>query len=83
MSKHYKNMGSFVTAIYDYIMTINTELANYALDQVHCWAAYFRHRIGHFENFTPLNFEPQLFPKAGRLVDRQCTLQPLVGKIIM
>ena len=35
---------------------VNTELANYALDQVHCWGTYFRHKIGHFENFTPLNF---------------------------
>jgi hypothetical protein len=41
----------------------NTELAIHALDQVHCWDAYFRLRIGHFENFTPLNFQPLLFSK--------------------
>jgi hypothetical protein len=41
----------------------NTELAIYALDQVHCWGAYFRPRIGHYENFTPLNFQPLLFSK--------------------
>jgi hypothetical protein len=35
---------------------VNTELAIYALDQVHCWGAYFRPRIGHYENFIPLNF---------------------------
>jgi hypothetical protein len=34
----------------------NTELAIHALDQVHCWDAYFHLRISHFENFTPLNF---------------------------
>jgi hypothetical protein len=59
---------------------INTELAIYALDQVHCWDAYFRPRIGHYENFTPLNFQPLLFPKQWRLVDRRCTLEPLVAK---
>jgi hypothetical protein len=42
---------------------MNTELAIHALDQVHCWDAYFRLRIGHFENFTPLNFQPLLFSK--------------------
>jgi hypothetical protein len=41
----------------------NTELAIHALDQVHCWDAYFRLRIGHYENFTPLNFQPLLFSK--------------------
>jgi hypothetical protein len=45
------------------IKTTNTELAIHALDQVHCWNAYFRLRIGHFENFTPLNFQPLLFSK--------------------
>jgi hypothetical protein len=34
----------------------NTELTIHALDQVHCWDAYFHLRIGHYENFTPLNF---------------------------
>jgi hypothetical protein len=34
----------------------NTELAIHALDQVHCWGAYFRPRIGHYEKFTLLNF---------------------------
>jgi hypothetical protein len=43
--------------------TKNTELAIYALDQVHCWDAYFRLQIGHYENFTPLNFQPLLFSK--------------------
>jgi hypothetical protein len=35
---------------------INTELAIYALEQVHCWGTYFRARTGQFENFTHLNF---------------------------
>ena len=39
-----------------YIKTENTKLVNYALDQVHCWGAYFCHGIGHFEKFTFLNF---------------------------
>jgi hypothetical protein len=30
----------------------NTELAIHALDQVHCWGAYFHLGIGHYENFT-------------------------------
>jgi hypothetical protein len=34
--------------------TMNTKLTIHALDQVHCWDAYFRLRIGHYENFTPL-----------------------------
>jgi hypothetical protein len=34
----------------------NTELAIYALEQVHCWGTYFRARTGQFENFTHLNF---------------------------
>jgi hypothetical protein len=34
----------------------NTELAIYALEQVHCWGIYFRARTGQFENFTHLNF---------------------------
>jgi hypothetical protein len=42
---------------------INTELTIHALDQVHCWDIYFRLRIGHYENFTPLNFQPLLFSK--------------------
>jgi hypothetical protein len=42
---------------------INTELAIHALDQVHCWDTYFRLRIGHYENFTLLNFQPLLFSK--------------------
>jgi hypothetical protein len=41
----------------------NTELAIHALDQVHCWGAYFRPGIDHYENFTPLNFQPLLFSK--------------------
>jgi hypothetical protein len=61
----------------------NTELAIHALDQVHCWDAYFRLRIGHYENFTLLNFQPLLFSKQWRLVDRRCTLEPLVAKKIM
>jgi hypothetical protein len=36
--------------------TFNTELAIYALEQVHCWGTYFRARTGQFENFTHLNF---------------------------
>jgi hypothetical protein len=35
---------------------MNTELAIYALDQVHCWGAYFCPGIGHYENFTPPKF---------------------------
>jgi hypothetical protein len=42
---------------------LNTELAIYALDQVHCWGAYFRPGIGHYENFTSLNFQPLLLSK--------------------
>jgi hypothetical protein len=41
----------------------NTELAIHALDQVHCWDTYFRLRIGHYGNFTPLNFQPLLLSK--------------------
>jgi hypothetical protein len=41
----------------------NTELAIHALDQVHCWGAYFHLRIGHYGNFTPLNFQPLLLSK--------------------
>jgi hypothetical protein len=63
--------------------SINTELAIHALDQVHCWDAYFRLQIGHYENFTPLNFQPLLFSKQWRLVDCRCTLEPLVAKKIM
>jgi hypothetical protein len=44
-------------------VAVNTELTIHALDQVHCWDAYFRLRIGHYENFTPLNFQPLLFSK--------------------
>jgi hypothetical protein len=36
--------------------TNNTELAIYALEQVHCWGTYFRARTSQFENFTHLNF---------------------------
>jgi hypothetical protein len=61
----------------------NTELAIHALDQVHCWGAYFRPRIGHYEKFTPLNFQPHLFSKQRELVDRRCTLEPLVAKTVM
>jgi hypothetical protein len=64
-------------------LTYNTELAIHALDQVHCWDAYFRFWISHYENFTPLNFQPFLFSKQWRLVDRRCTLEPLVAKKIM
>jgi hypothetical protein len=39
-----------------FISTINTELAIYALEQVHCWGTYFRAKTGQFENFTHLNF---------------------------
>jgi hypothetical protein len=42
---------------------VNTELAIHALDQVHCWDTYFRLRIGHYGNFTPLNFQPLLLSK--------------------
>jgi hypothetical protein len=42
---------------------LNTELAIHALDQVHCWDTYFRLRIGHYGNFTPLNFQPLLLSK--------------------
>jgi hypothetical protein len=63
--------------------TMNTELAIHAFDQVHCWDAYFHLRIDHYENFTPLHFQPLLFSKQWRLVDRRCTLEPLVAKKIM
>jgi hypothetical protein len=43
--------------------TYNTELAIHALDQVHCWDTYFRLRIGHYGNFTPLNFQQLLLSK--------------------
>jgi hypothetical protein len=62
---------------------MNTELAIHALDQVHCWGAYFRPRIGHYEKYTPLNFQPLFFSKQRQLVDRQCTLEPLVAKTVM
>jgi hypothetical protein len=45
------------------LMAKNTELAIHALDQVHCWGAYFRPKIGHYEKFTLLNFQPHLFSK--------------------
>jgi hypothetical protein len=64
-------------------MSFKTELGIHALDQVQCWDAYFRPRIGHYENFTSLNFQPLLFSKQWRLVDRRCTLEPLVAKKIM
>jgi hypothetical protein len=41
----------------------NTELAIHALDQVHCWDTYFHLRIGHYGNFTPLNFQTLLLSK--------------------
>jgi hypothetical protein len=40
----------------DFFYTFNTELTIHALNQVHCWDAYFRLWIGHYENFTPLNY---------------------------
>jgi hypothetical protein len=43
--------------------TINTKLAIYTLDQVHCWGAYFHPGTGHCENFALLNFQPLLFSK--------------------
>jgi hypothetical protein len=45
------------------IFDINIELAIHALDQVPCWGTYFRPGIGHYENFTSLNFQPLLFSK--------------------
>jgi hypothetical protein len=65
------------------LFILNTKLAIHALDQVHCWGAYFRPRIGHYEKFILLNFQPLLFSKQRRLVDRRCTLEPLVAKTIM
>jgi hypothetical protein len=38
---------------YTHVLHINTELAIHALDQVHCWGAYLRLGISHYENFTP------------------------------
>ena len=32
---------------------MNTKLAIHVLNQVHCWSAYFRLGIGHYENYTP------------------------------
>jgi hypothetical protein len=60
--------GIFWSNLEDYFMYgmeyfSNTELAIHALDQVHCWGAYFHPGIGHYENFTPLNFQPLLFSK--------------------
>jgi hypothetical protein len=57
-----KALYHYKTELYRY-NTLNTELAIHALDQVHCWDAYFRLQIGHYENFTPLNFQPLLFSK--------------------
>jgi hypothetical protein len=51
------------TELYNSAPNLNTELTIHALDQVHCWDAYFRLQIGHYENFTPLNFQPLLFSK--------------------
>jgi hypothetical protein len=62
---------------------MNIELAIHAFDQVHCWGAYFRLGIGHYKKFIPLNFQPLLFSKQWRIVDRRCTLEPLVAKKIM
>ena len=45
------------------LYNINTKLAIHALDQVHCWGAYFCPRIGHHEKFTLLNFQPHLISK--------------------
>jgi hypothetical protein len=45
------------------IVIYNTELTIHALDQVHCWDAYFRLRIGHYENFTPPKFPATLVLK--------------------
>jgi hypothetical protein len=53
----------YVKLIFIHQQAYNTELTIHALDQVHCWDAYFRLRIGHYENFTPLNFQPLLFSK--------------------
>jgi hypothetical protein len=55
--------GSFGQFWADSTTMVNTELVIHALDQVHCWGAYFRPGIGHYENFTPLNFQPFLFSK--------------------
>jgi hypothetical protein len=49
--------------LYPIQSSINTKLTIHALDQVHCWDAYFHLRIGHYENFTLLNFQPLLFSK--------------------
>jgi hypothetical protein len=57
-----KNLGRIIRTKITCV-TKNTKLAIHALDQVHCWDAYFRLRIGHYENFTPLNFQPLLFSK--------------------
>jgi hypothetical protein len=51
------------TFVLTFFSSQNTELTIHALDQVHCWDAYFRLRIGHYENFTLLNFQPLLFSK--------------------
>jgi hypothetical protein len=61
----------------------NTELAIHALDQVHCWGAYFHPRIRHYEKFTPQNFQPHLFSKQRWLVDHRCTLELLMAKTVM
>jgi hypothetical protein len=51
VKRHLTNYGHYAQ-----FMTNNTELAIYALEQVHCWGTYFRARTGQFENFTHLNF---------------------------
>jgi hypothetical protein len=53
----------FIIAMDMQTFAFNTELAIHALDQVHCWDTYFRLRIGHYGNFTPLNFQPLLLSK--------------------
>jgi hypothetical protein len=78
-----KSKMEYMGVVQSLVNTLNTELAIYALDQVHCWGAYFYPGIGHYENFTPLNFQPLLFSKQWWLVDRRHTLEPLVAKKIM
>jgi hypothetical protein len=45
--------------------------------------AHFGAKIGLYENFNPLNFQPFVFSELRRLVHCQCTSIPLVGNKII
>jgi hypothetical protein len=56
MGSYYSGSTTHYINYYINYIHINTKLAIYALEQVHCWGTYFRARTGQFENFTHLNF---------------------------